>query len=54
VAISNDSIQELVPDSLSIKDNAEKNSSSPLSQAAKDTEKERRRKVRVGFMMCIG
>ncbi|XP_046440679.1 solute carrier family 13 member 5-like [Daphnia pulex] len=53
VAISNDSIQELVPDSLSFKDNSEKSSSSPLSQAAKDTEKERRRKVRVGVMMCI-
>jgi hypothetical protein len=51
VAISNDSIAELVPDSLT-KENPEKNL--PFSQEAKAAEKEKRRKVRVGIMMSIG
>nr|CAH0105112.1 unnamed protein product [Daphnia galeata] len=50
VAISNDSIAELVPDSQT-KENPEKNL--PFSQEAKAAEKEKRRKVRVGIMMSI-
>ena len=53
MAISNDSIQELVPESQTTKEIPQK--ILPISSLEmKEAEKEKRRKVRVGVMMSIG
>lgn len=52
--MSSESVQELVPGALDIKERGIQEKIEPLSQAAKAAETERRRKVRVGMMMSIG
>lgn len=52
LAISSDSVLELVPNSLDAKDIQQKAASS--SASSKAAENEARRKVRVGVMMSIG